>query len=420
MVRRIVISIMLVVVLFGIGAGTVGLLVRLREPPATTTPERIALVVNTIELRPQATVIPLEAYGTAQADRIAIVGCQISGQVIELAERLRPGVAVSAGQMLVHVDPRDYQAQLDRANSQLAAAQAALQQLDVERTNVERLVQTAEAEREVTEREYNRIRDLLETGASTPRELDNARLELRRAERTLQTLTNQLAVLPQRRAQAAATIDLRESELALAQLDLERCTITAPFDGLLDRVDVDLGEQVAPGQQLLTLLDPRLIEIPLELPIAQRDAVERGTAVRLRLESDAAIVWSGQVSRLSPSADQATRTFSLYAEVDNDKQAAPLLPGMFVLASIDGPPLPQALLVPRYAIRREQVFICENSAAFERSVKVLACLESQVAIAGLEPGTIVITSNLDALYDGAPVQPARHTAASQEPSGSAP
>ncbi|MCK4340744.1 MAG: efflux RND transporter periplasmic adaptor subunit [Phycisphaerae bacterium] len=405
MARRIILSVVLVTVVLAVGVGGHGLLLALKAKPEAIKPDSPVLTVNAIKLEPVTVVAPVEGFGTARADRLAVIGSQVAGLVVELGEGLHDGTSFKEGALLVRIDAREYQAHLQRARSQLAADQAALEQIDIEEENLKRMIGTSTSELEVAQREYSRIRDLLEAGTSSVRELDAARVVLKRARRGLQELERQLAVVPKLREQQRATCELRRAEVTLTELNVERCEIVAPFSGRVEQIRVEAGEQVVPGQQLLTLLDPDLIEVPLELAVSLRERVRAGTPARLMLESNPGAIWTGRVARLSPSADEMTRTFSLYIEVSNKEQSEPLMPGMFVQARIDGPTLTDVLLVPRAAVRRQRVFICEDNRAYAREVQIDQHLYERTVISGLSPGQVVITSNLDALYDGAPVNP---------------
>ena len=167
---------------------------------------------------------------------------------------------------------------------------------------------------------------------------------------------------------------------------------------------VEVGERVAPGQQLLSIVDLSRIEVPIELPVSLRARVQAGAPARLSLESGPDVVWSGRVARISPSADELTRAFSLFVEVDNAGRAVPLVPGMFVRARIDGQMLQDVLIVPRGSIQDGRVFVCRDGRARPQDVRAQRQLLDRTVVSGLEPGTVVITSNLDVLYDGAPVE----------------
>ncbi len=424
--RQIVISLLLVVVLLGGGAGVGALLVRTAPQPPTNPTERPALLVRGLELRPQTVVEPIVGYGTARADRQARIATQVSGEVVELSPKLHVGELVEEGELLVRIDEREYQRQLERARSLLAADQAQLEQLSVQEQNVDRLIAIATTELEIAQREHQRVLDLFEAQQAPRRELDLARQGLEQARRELQTLENQKALFPQQRAVLLANRDLHQADAGLAELYLERCRIHAPFRGRLETVDVEIGERVGVGTRLFALLDPDLIEVPIELPVSLRDRVATGAKCELRLESNRDAAWSGQVARIAPSAAQATRTFSLFVEVDNTRQVdsvasglrarraqpregqapaePPLMPGLFLRARIDGPVWRDVLVVPRGVIQQDHVFLYNDGLARRRAVRIERYLFDQALISGLSVGDIVITSNLDALHDGAPVR----------------
>lgn len=405
MIRTIVLSVLLIVVVAALSLGGRALLVALREEPEVVEPPRAVMRAEAQRLAPTTVVARVEGFGTARADRLARLSAQVSGQVIALADGLREGAEFEADALLVRIDARDYRAQVARAESQLAAERALRARVDVEDENLAAMIATAESEWDVAQREYGRIRDLLEEGTSSERELDAARVTLQRAKRSLQELQRQRATIPQQRAQLDANIQQRQAELELARLNLERCEIRAPFAGRIEKLAVEVGEQVAPGQMLLTLLDPSLIEVPIELPISQRSRVSVGAPVSLYLESQPAFQWKGTVERIAPSADASTRTFALYVEVAATTQPQPLLPGMFVRALIDGPTLRDVLLVPRNAVRSGHIYVLDGDQVWRRVVTVDQHLQDRTVITGLEPGEVVITSNLDALFDGAHVAP---------------
>jgi RND family efflux transporter MFP subunit len=245
---------------------------------------------------------------------------------------------------------------------------------------------------------------LFEADQAPRRELDQARQGFERARRALQALENQKALIPQQRAVLTANRDLRHAEVGLAELDLERCRIRAPFRGRLEAVEVELGERVNVGTRLFALLDPDLIEVPIELPVSLRDRVTDGARCELSLESNPGVVWSGQVDRIAPSAAEATRTFALFVEIDNTRQQPPLMPGLFVRARIDGPVWRDVLVIPRGIVQQDHVFLYADGLARRRSVKIERHLFDQTVVSGLRAGAIIIASNLDALYDGAPVR----------------
>jgi RND family efflux transporter MFP subunit len=404
MQRKIVVSVVLVVLFLAMGAGVMFALVKSRRPPERVAVQLPALLVETVDLAPESVVETISGYGTVRADRLARVSAQVSGQIVELADGLEAGVRYSAGDMLLRLDDRDYHEMLAQAEAALAAERAQRAQLEVEEGNLARLVAIVQEQFDIQKAEYERVKALREQDLAHIREFDQQRQQLMVLEAQLRRLQNDQALLPNRREMLEASIQRLEAQVEVARLNVDRCTVRAPFGGEVDEVMIELGERVQVGAPLLTLLDPATLEVPIELPVSYRPKVRVGVACRLSMESAPEWCWEGQVLRIDPRADELTRTFELYVEVDNRLRASPLMPGSFVQAEIDGPVLENVLIVPRGAVQQEQVFVYREGRAVRREVDVRQHLADRSVVTGLEPGDRVIVSNLDALYDGAPIR----------------
>lgn len=402
--RQIIVSFILIAILFTGGIGIAIVLVKTKPEPPTRDVARPPLLVETVVVQPQTVVEPIVGYGTARADRFARLSTQVAGEIIELGDWLKPGVEVRMGQVLLRIDEEEYNRYLERAKSMLDADRAQLAQLDIEERNLDRLIAIAKKELDIAQSDFDRVKSLFEDGESHPREFDQYHRALQQARSAHQTLENRKALLPSQRAQREANCRNRQAEVDLAQLNVDRCRIVAPFDGQIDEVMIELGERVQIGRELVSLLNPDLIEVPIELPAAVRHRVRTGAPCRLAVDSTDEVAWSGRVQRISPTASETTRTFKLYVEVDNTELAQRLVPGFFVRAIIDGPTLAHVLIVPRGAIQQGRVFVYNDGTAHERDIQVVRHLLDQTVVSGLQPGEIVITSNLDALYGGAAVR----------------
>lgn len=404
MTRRVLISLAMVVVILVMGGSAAAWLISHKPEPESTVPIRPPLIVSAVRVEPRTIVEPILGFGTARSDRHARISTQVVGEIVELGQDVQEGAGVDKGQVLVRIDDREYQAQLKRAKSALDSDQAQLEQLDKEETNLQRLIDIAEDELEIAEREYDRVRDLIERSSANPREFDAALGDLQRARRILQTLENQKAVLPDRKAAQRATCELRRAEVALAELNVERCTILAPFDGRLNKVQAQIGERVAPGDPLCTLVDPMLIEVPIELPISVRGSLDVDAECELTIESLPGVRWTGRIKRIAPVASAATRSFKVFVEIDNRHQPQLLMPGAFVRAKIGGLTFENATVIPRGSIENGRVFVYSDGAAVPRDVTVVRHLLDETIVKGLEPGELVITSNLDSLKDNTAVR----------------
>lgn len=294
--------------LFGAGAGGPG---RAGVPPRASdrpsdgraapdsveaveaTPVRLAPVVRA-EL-----VLPIVAVGEAARPAVTLVA-RTSG----LVERVnaREGAAVRVGDTLVVLDDRE--AALDLAQAVAAGEQA-----------------------EMRFRELSVLDDRVSDGA---------------------TRAARLAAASVRSGRDVAAVDVARASLALA-----RTRITAPFAGRIAEVRARLGRTVLPGDELLTVIahaplraDVRVLETDFPAVVLGRPALVSFAA--LPGERFAAVVHS-----VNPAVDAATRSVRVSLHVSDPRHR--VLPGMHAVASIDGAPLGQRVLIPRAAvIEREQ------------------------------------------------------------------
>jgi RND family efflux transporter MFP subunit len=265
----------------------------------------------------------------------------------------------------------------------------------------------------------NRLTALFEKDLASKKECDFARLAYQRSRRLFQEFKNRIELIAPRRAGLEASLGAGRADVELAKLDIERCRITAPFAGQVERIAVDVGDHVLPGGEVLRLMSTRRIEVPIELPASFRSRIGVGATCRLETDSMPGVHWDGSVARISPSADTRSRTFAAYVEVDNDTQETRLVPGYFVRASVDGPMLRQVLAVPRGAIIDDHVYVVNDDVAHIRTVRVEKYVQERAVVTGdLRPGDLVILTNLDVLYEGAEVRTEAHPAAPDESGGS--
>ncbi len=399
--NRVVVSVVLILILLGSGAGVSQWLVARKPDPERVDVTRPPPVVEIFQTVRADVPLNFTGYGTARADHHVSIAAEVNGQVVEVPDDINDGAFVTRGQLLLRIDDRDYQRQLDRASAQVANIHAQLNAIDIERDNVEKLVSIAAQEVDIARRELKRLSDLFEGANASSREYDLTNRTYQTARRVWQGLVSQFEQLAPRRQSLTATLAAREADVALAALNVERCRVTAPFEGQVERLVVDQGDRAQIGMELLRMMDGRHIEIPIELPASNRPFVEVNANCTLAVESMSGFSWTGNVARIAPAADALSRTFSVFVEVDNGDQPTPLTPGFFVTALVEGPVLRNVLTVPRSAIVSDSVFVAQDKNARKRSIHVTRTVGSLAVVEGeLVDGDLVIVSNLDIIEDG--------------------
>jgi RND family efflux transporter MFP subunit len=405
MLRKIIVTVLTAVLCLGSAGYFAWWLKKNKPAPQEGAATAQAPLVEIVKLAAEDVRQILHGFGTARSDREATIAAEVSAGVVECADSLQEGAKVEPGDVLVRLDERIYRQEFLEAQALAQSVAAELAQVSVERSNLGTLLEIAESDLTLNREELARVERLFNQGNAPKTEYDDARLAYQRSLSAKQQLDNQIALLEPRRQRLVAQAAAAEARAERAQLNIERCQITAPFAGVIRELMVEVGDRVGIGSPLFTLVNLEMIEVPLELPVADRPRTREAAPVVLAVESMPNVTWTGQVARIGPVADLRSRTFTVYVEVDNRAQREPLLPGYFVRAEIDGPLMRDALVVPRNAVVADVVYVANDQAAHRRPVTVERYEGDRAVVSGeVAPGDAVIVSNLDLLFDGAAVR----------------
>lgn len=422
-IRKVLLIQLLIVAIIGLSGAVAAFLYSGKPTVEARNTEVRPLNVDVYELQLLDFRELLTGFGTARADVETIVSAQVSGEIVEIHPQLKAGFPVQAGgvistsagpsadtegDLLVRIDPRDYQEQVEQAENRIEEARTEILRLDVREKSLARQKEkSAEVLKSLTE-EYNRLKTGVERQVSTPSDLNRALIEVQRYEDTIIQLENQIAALPHERKAAQQRQASAESEKKRAENDLKRTRVMPPFSGVLSEVFVERGQFVRSGDRIARLTDLSRVEIPIFLAfedylLLQRQvaAGERPAAALARNET-AEPLWAGHVVRTGSEADSRSRTVQAYIEVENSPGAVPILPGAFVHARIDGQTYSSAALVPVNAIVNGTVFVVDaDDVAQRKPVETGRRFQSLILVtAGLEPGDRVILTNLDIVEEG--------------------
>lgn len=434
---RIISSIALILLML---VGSVGLFVMMsrgRPEVAATEIQDVVYNVDVFQASPVSFTELLTGFGTARADREVVVAAQVSGEVTEIHPALRIGQRVSAGrvltngeqpsekinaELLLKIDDRDFQQRVEQTEAAIATIRTEVQQLIQQEENANRQLTLAKEDVVSLREEFNRIKTLRERGAGSASDLTRSLLELRRYEDTIVQLENQIVLFPHQVDAARQRLAGAESDLQRARNDLERTSVTPPFTGILAEVMVEQGQYVRNGEPLVRLVDPERIEIPVSIGFEDylliQDAIRDGRfpPAFLAENETAPHRWQGSVVRVAPTADSSSRTIEVFIEVLNADQPAPLLPGTFVFARIEGPSVDNAILIPRETIVDGVAYVVDGSnVARTRTIVTGRHLQSMVIVKdGIKPSERVVLTNLDVIHDGTHVSPQQSISAIDE------
>ena len=297
-------------------------------------------------LHPQSYQVWLETQGTVQARTESDLVSQVRGKVINVSPSFRPGGFFEEGDILMEIDRRDYEMEARISTGQLAQAQLRLS--EEEATAAQALA-------------------------------DWKRLNLNEDPSDLVLRKPQLA-------EAQASVDSAAARLELAQLNLERTTIRAPYAGRVLYNQVDFGQYVSPGNSLARIYAVDFAEI--RLPLSERQLAYIDLPELYRGDTETSVDgpevtltwtvgnenydWKGKIVRAEGALDARSRQLFVVAQVENpyakrSDDKPPLKVGSFVQATIMGNSLDDVFVIPREQYRKnEYVLIIDKENKLRR------------------------------------------------------
>lgn len=300
--------------------------------------------------------------GSLRAFNQVSVKARVGGDIREVL--VREGEAVKAGQVLVRMDTRDYQARLDQARGALQAARG---QLDIATKS----------------RDNNKA--LLDKGFISRNAFDNA--------------ASQYDI-------ARANVESARGALDLAEKALGDTVIRAPITGLVSSRTAQPGEKVSPDNRLLDVVDLAQMEMEAAVPASDISNVALGQEVQVRVEG-LPKPFIGKVARINPATQSGSRSILVYVVIDNPQTA--LRVGMFGEAQLTLASKANVLTVPASAVQKDgvQTFIytIEDGKLARRPVTLgmsgnNGSGDAVEITAGLDNGAQIIRTNLGMLRPG--------------------
>lgn len=317
-------------------------------PAASAAPASRKVKVEVAPVKRVRLERSVAAVGTLRSHDSVMLRPEISGRIAEI--NFTEGGKVAKGQVLVRLDDSVARARLQqaRANLKLAGSQ------------------------------YNRSVELNKQGF----------------------------VSKQARDEAASNLAVQQAAVALAEAELEKTSIQAPFDGLVGLRTVSVGDYVGPGTDLVPIeaIDP--LNVDFRIPEQFLSAVSVGARLHVTFDAMAGLQREGSVGAISPQVDVGGRSLLLRANVPNPDYV--LRPGLFArvqleLAETMGLVIPESALAP--SGDAQYVYRVEGGVVRRIMVQIGQRVGAQVEIvSGLNEGDSVVVSGLQKVRDGVEVE----------------
>lgn len=351
------------------------------QPPAQSRqePDRPMLEVETLAVSRRPYTVQLESYGTIRPKIQSALIAQVSGQIVAVGAGAREGSVFRKGEVLLSIDPRDYEVNVDIAEARLMDARQSLAE--------------AEARSSQARKDWGRLGD----GAEAPPLVQR---------------------LPQLQA-ARARVKSAQAELDKARLDVQRTRIVAPYAGRVLTKHVDVGQVVSPGSLLVEIYATEAAEV--RLPLRSRDlpyidlpepgngAAPRSEPREATLHSDLSgpSVWNAELVRTEGVIDETARQLHVIAEVRRpfvvtSQARSPLKIGQYVTAEIPGATIADAIVIPAASIHQGSfVYLVEDGLLLRRDVSIAWQNERDAVISsGIENGDALVITPLGQVTSG--------------------
>ncbi len=363
-----------------------------RPPEARSTPVEVMIL--------ERATVPavIQAMGTVTAAEEIVLQPRVAGQIVELSPEFVPGGCFKAGEVILRIDPSDYELAVQRVRGQLAQSEYELK--------------LEQGYQEIARREW----ELLDMQAQASEQ--DMELALRR---------------PQL-ARSTAMLEASRAALREAELNLERTTIRAPFNSMVRSENVDVGSQVTPQSPLGTLVGTDRYWVQAAVPVDELGWIvfpdSRGTPgspalIRQELGTGLYGEWSGTVVRLLADLEPRGRMARVLIEVPDplkldaaNGRRLPLLLDAYVNVTIEGREVRDVLTVPRTALRegRRLWIMNENDALEIRDVEVIRGNRETVLVgSGARAGERLVVSDLAAPVAGMPLRTRDRRSGSSRP-----
>ena len=357
----------------------------LRPPAEIAEPVYAAVTVDAAEVVKQNLRIQVQAQGTVTPQRETTILAEVKGRVIEMAQAFHVGGFVSRDDILLRIDPRDYQTSLLHAQAAVESAESVLVQ--------------EKGRAEVALREWEKLP--------------------RNSQRTEQA--RDLYLRKPQLEEAEARLKAAQADLNTARDNLERTIIRAPYAALIRSKNTDLGQFVGTGTPLADIFSVDIAEVRLPIPQSKLEYLElpglegyvNGSAIDLYTDVGGDIKhWSAQLHRTEGVFDERSRALYTVARIQDpyglkNPGQDPLRIGTFVNANIEGRELRDVVVLPRYVLRAgSYVWVVDDTMHLRnRQVTSLRTGGDRVYIsAGLNEGDLVSLTSLDASFAGAKVE----------------
>jgi RND family efflux transporter MFP subunit len=406
-----------------------------KQPEAQAPPPAIPVEVK--NLADNQVQLSSKFVGSLEAKQRVALAPRVDGRITEIA--VQEGDKVKRGDLILQLQTSREQGEVDAAKSQVniqrsnvsnaesalrvAEANVASAEADVEQSRAD--LRRQEAEFKLAQTNLERTKFLVKQGAQSQQVLDDRTRDLSAAQAQIDALKaalnssqkglgaaqQQVVSARSRIAGQQAALKQAESRVGIATDNLDFNRVTAPIDGVVGNIEPKVGDYLAAGDQITSIVQDEALQLNLSVPIEQASQLKIGLPVEI-LDAQGKAIAKGDINFISPRADRNSQGILVKAAINNNgKLKDDAVVSARVIWSEES-----GVLIPTEAVSRlagkNFVFVAQETQQNGKNVMIakqkpveLGDIQGQSyqVISGLQKGDRLITSGILNLTDGVPV-----------------
>ncbi|MFA6449940.1 MAG: efflux RND transporter periplasmic adaptor subunit [bacterium] len=366
-----------------------------------------AVEVAVIQVAPEIVADVYKAVGTVQSGKRSALSAKAMGAIMGVYAN--EGDVVSAGQLLVKIDSRDIESQVQQAQSAVLEAQRAIQEVDDGISAAQYGLTSAQANRDLAEKTFARYDKLRQDKSVSEQEFDQVAAQKRMADAEAQRASSYIDSLKAKRRQVESKIDQAKQGVRQAEIMRGFASVYAPFNGVIVQKIAEPGQMATPGAPLYMIEDNTNYRLETQVEENFLKYVTVGQRVPVEIDSLQDGNLEGVVNEIAAAVDPSSRSFTVKIKLP---AAHNMRSGLYGKANFKRGEI-SVLSVPETAVLlRGQitgVFVIQKETAEFRLVKTGRKLPGGMVeiLSGLSGGDIIAVNNTDRLFDGGKVTVAK-------------
>ncbi|MCK5684959.1 biotin/lipoyl-binding protein [bacterium] len=425
--------ILIFLIILGLGVAGFLRLVKTRQSPTRVKNKEMAVSAKTVKTSKMGIFPTVNSYGAVKHGKKWTAVAEVGGSVIMKSENLKEGAVVKKGDILLKIDPVDYELAVSGINTELQITDSQLQEIYTTRKLLKETMAIEKKNLDLAQKDLKRQELLFKKKAVADVSKDRSSRSYYSQKQKYISVKSQYDILPAKIKQLKSKVKGLNVKLKQANRQLERTVITAPFDSVVGLVNIEKDQFIRGGSSMFQLSGIDYVEVYCEISTSDMNILMSGCDF-----TTSALVWSdkyienldievtihqlsgalgnvriGTLKRIKAELDAQTRNLTMIIEVKDPykkgfcKKESPIFPGDLVKVKFKSLKKIQAFVLPRISVveKRVKVISDEGRMAFRKVEMFYNSGEFSIVQSGLKSGEQVIISEVIPEVEGVLINP---------------